>query len=84
MLRQDLDRDLAPGPSVPRAIQIAHAAGAERRDDLVGAKVGSKTQRHPQTLPHLGLVPEAGLEPALPCGKGILREREKGNRSRFS
>jgi len=24
------------------------------------------------------LVPEAGLEPALPCGKGILRKEKKG------
>jgi len=23
-------------------------------------------------------VPEAGLEPALPCGKGISRQRGKG------
>ena len=29
-------------------------------------------------------MPEAGLGPALSCGKGILGESEKGNRSRFS
>ena len=36
--RQDLDRDLAPEPRVARAVHLAHAAGAERRDDLVGAE----------------------------------------------
>ena len=30
--RQDLDRDVAPELAVARAIDLAHAAGAERRD----------------------------------------------------
>ena len=34
-LGQHLDRDLAPEPRVPRPIHLAHAAGAERREDLV-------------------------------------------------
>ena len=29
------------------------------------------------------LVPEAGLEPALPCGKGILRRERRGSSSTF-
>ena len=29
------------------------------------------------------LVPEPGLEPGLPCGKGILRVRRKGDGSTF-
>ena len=35
--RQDLDRDLATQLRVARAIDLAHAAGADRRDDLVDA-----------------------------------------------
>jgi hypothetical protein len=34
----DLDRDLAIQLRVARAIDLAHAAGAERRDDFVRAK----------------------------------------------
>jgi len=30
------------------------------------------------------MVPEAGLEPVLPCGKGILRRNDKGGESRTS
>ena len=30
--RQDLDRDVATEPRVPRAVDLAHAAGAERRE----------------------------------------------------
>ena len=37
--RQDLDRDVAPELAVARAIDLAHAAGAERRDDRVGAEL---------------------------------------------
>src|SRR5216110_1747018 len=33
--RQDLDRDGAIEPRIARAIDLAHAAGSERRDDLV-------------------------------------------------
>src|SRR5437879_2513578 len=32
-LRQDLDRDLAPELCVARAVDFAHAAGADRADD---------------------------------------------------
>ena len=32
---QDLDRDVAPEPRVARAIDLAHAAGTQERDDLV-------------------------------------------------
>ena len=34
--RQHLDRDVAIEPRVAGAIHLAHAAGAEQRDDLVG------------------------------------------------
>jgi hypothetical protein len=35
---QDLQGDVAPQPAVARAIDLAHAARAERRDDLVRPK----------------------------------------------
>ena len=35
---QHLDGDVAAEPGVARSIHLAHAAGAERRDDLVGAE----------------------------------------------
>ena len=38
---QHLDRDLAPEARVARAIDLAHAPGAERRDNLVGPASGS-------------------------------------------
>ena len=37
-LGQDLDRDVAIQLRVARAIDLAHAAGAERRQDLVRAE----------------------------------------------
>ena len=36
---QDLDRDVAPQLAVARAIDLAHAARAERRDDRVRAEL---------------------------------------------
>ena len=44
--RQDFDRDLASEPRVPRSINLAHAAGANGGDDLVGAESGSRAERH--------------------------------------
>ena len=44
--RKHLDRDLAPQPRVPRAIDLAHPSGAERREDLVWAKFLSRNERH--------------------------------------
>jgi len=37
---QDLDRHLAPEARVPGAIDLAHASGAQWRNDLVGAQSG--------------------------------------------
>ena len=34
-VRQDFDRDVALQPRIARAIHLAHAARAERRNDLV-------------------------------------------------
>ena len=37
-LGQDLDGDLAIELRIPRAVDLAHAAGAEGREDLVGTE----------------------------------------------
>ena len=44
--RQDLDRDGAVEPRVARLVDLAHAAGAERRDDLVGAEARAGLDGH--------------------------------------
>ena len=38
---QHLDRDLAPEPRVPRAVDLAHPARAEGREHLVGAEASA-------------------------------------------
>ena len=43
---QYLDRHLALQPRIFRAIHLAHAAGAEERDDLVGAETGAGGETH--------------------------------------
>ena len=50
--RQHLDRDLASEPRVAGAIHLAHAAGAERGDDLVGAEAGTGGEGMPGNLPY--------------------------------
>ena len=44
--RQDFDRDVAAQPRVPCAVDLAHPAGTERCDDLVGAEPGARAERH--------------------------------------
>jgi hypothetical protein len=44
--RQHFDRDVAIELGIARAIDLAHPAGADRRDDVVGAEAGSDRQRH--------------------------------------
>ena len=44
--RQDLDRDVAAELGVPRAVDLAHPARAERREDLVGAESCAGRQAH--------------------------------------
>jgi hypothetical protein len=50
---KDLDRNVAIESEVPGAVDLAHAAGAEGRDDLVGAESRTCSQRHggPMVLP---------------------------------
>ena len=46
MLRQHLDGDIALQLRIAGAIDLAHAAGTERRDDFVRAKAGPGRERH--------------------------------------
>jgi hypothetical protein len=43
---QHFDRDVAIQLRVPRAIHLAHPAGAKRRDDFVRTEMNSTDQRH--------------------------------------
>ena len=45
-VRQDLQRDVAIELRVARAIDLAHAAGTERRDDFVEAESRADGERH--------------------------------------
>ena len=45
-LRQDLDRDGAIQPRVAGFVDLAHAAGAERREDFIGAEARAGGQTH--------------------------------------
>ncbi len=47
---QDLERDVAPEPRVAGAIDLSHAAGAERGDDLIGAQFRAGSQGHALAL----------------------------------
>ncbi len=61
-VRQGLDRDVPVQVSVPRAIDLAHAAPAERGDDLVRADAGSGREGHrSKTLCHR---PDQGFDDA--------------------
>ena len=44
--RQHLDGDVAAEPGVARAEHLAHASGADRRDDLVRAEARAGGHRH--------------------------------------
>jgi hypothetical protein len=46
LLRQDFDGDGPIEPRVARAIDLAHAPGADRRENLVRAEAGAWLERH--------------------------------------
>ena len=48
VLGQDLDGDGAVEPRVGGLVDLAHAAGANRSGDLVGAEPGANSQSHEQ------------------------------------
>ena len=45
-VRQDLQRNVALQPGVARAIDLAHAAGADGADDFVGTESGTRSKGH--------------------------------------
>ena len=45
-IRQHLDGDMAVEPGVTRAIDLAHATRADRREDFVRTKSGAGGERH--------------------------------------
>src|SRR3954471_24398155 len=47
---QDFDRDGPPEARVAGAIDLAHAAFAERRLNLVGSQAASRDERHPRGI----------------------------------
>ena len=57
--RKSLDRDLAPQPRVPRPIDLAHPARAERSEDLVRAvlRAGRERHRREPVRNHMGDAP---------------------------
>jgi len=44
--RQQLDGRLAVQPRIAGVVDLAHATGAQRREDLVGAEADSAGKRH--------------------------------------
>jgi hypothetical protein len=44
--RKNLDRDVAVQPGVARAIDLAHAASSDRRDDFVGPETIANSKGH--------------------------------------
>src|SRR5207244_681859 len=49
---QNLDCNVTAEPRVARAVDFAHAARAERGDDLVGAEASVSGEWHRGSLPH--------------------------------
>ena len=60
---QNLDRDGAIEPAVFRAIHLAHAARAERRDDFIGAEAGAGGKAHRIARFYTEVVEAASLRP---------------------
>ena len=48
--RQDLDRDFASKPGIARAIDLAHAAFTEVRENFVRAELAACVKRHVERL----------------------------------
>ena len=68
--REDLDRDVAPQLAVARAIDLAHAAGAERREDRVWAELTAHHHRFS------GRTPEGE---ATASAAGVSRNRTEAD-----
>src|SRR5262249_49910834 len=68
--REDLDRDVAVEPDVTGAIHLAHAARAERRDDLVVAEQRACLQRWDAEIITVRPSPSANVSGCRPTGGG--------------
>ena len=60
--RDDLDRDVAAQPRVARAIDLAHPAGTDQRDDVMAADPRSRRERHLARLYGARPLTMAGVE----------------------
>ena len=72
----DLHRHLAPDPRIPRAVDLAHATGADLADDLV---VGEGLADHP---PSEELINSNENTSGFPVFVGISMWRGGGDRNR--
>ena len=61
MRGKNLDGDGAIEAGIDRAIDLAHAAGADRRDDFVRAEFGAGGERHGGVEIYGGLRQALGL-----------------------
>ena len=64
LIGEHLDRDVAIEPQVPGAIHLSHAAGAEGREDLVGAE---SVARREQEWSLAGIITSSVDAPTLRC-----------------
>ena len=58
-LGKNLDRDVALQPRVPGAIHLAHSAGAERREHLIGSEPRADSVWHPSRRDYRASRPPA-------------------------
>src|ERR1700746_4007449 len=56
MLRQNFYGDVAAKPRIVRAINLAHSARTERRNDLIRTELGSNRESHRPELSHFRIT----------------------------
>jgi hypothetical protein len=56
---QYLDRNVTPEPRIARAIDLAHAAGSDRRGDLVDAEAGTGGEDQTLVVDYTGWIASA-------------------------
>ncbi len=87
---QDLDRDLSAEARVLRTVHLAHSAGADRTEDLVGAQARAGRERHAAARlaaigaltawPSAGTSRRAGPEDPDPPSRAALPRPEPSRR----
>jgi hypothetical protein len=77
LLRQDLDRHLAAEAGVARPPDLAHAAGAERADDLVAAEARARRQPPGRARRHAGHPPGLRADRLAEGGVGVVRAQQR-------